>query len=287
MFRKSIMILLFIPFLIMACATTQTPLKKKLLTNSTPQFNGYITKIYKPIQPMYKPVESNFKLSISMVDLEIPKNSSTKKSTEYLEIAGNCKIEKLGDLLTWEYKLIEVTADGKTTTFKDLPVIGRILADKFGKIQETESMHPNFRDPNISPKKKDASIKWIHKASYYPLPTNPIRSGDPIVKIEYNVSEIDTELWKDFRIYNDGELIIDGWGFFNEKKVMVASINEIIDGTGDEVDVQFKINGYRLYDAETFQIVDGNLSVVILPNPSSNIKGSGKILIHQSAKLKK
>ena len=106
MFKKSIMILFFLPFLIMACATTQTPLQKKLLTNSTPQFNGYITKIYKPIQPMYKPVESNFKLSISMVDLEIPKNSSTKKSTEYLEIAGNCKIEKLGDLLTWEYKLI-------------------------------------------------------------------------------------------------------------------------------------------------------------------------------------
>jgi len=68
---------------------------------------------------------------------------------------------------------------------------------------------------------------------------------------------------------------------------MVASINKIVDETKDGVDVQIKINGYNLYDAETFQIVDGNLSVVILPNPSSNIKGSGKILIHRSAELKK
>jgi len=68
---------------------------------------------------------------------------------------------------------------------------------------------------------------------------------------------------------------------------MVASINKVIDITEDNTDWQVKINGYSLYDAETFQIVDGHLSLVILPNPSSNSKGSGKILIHQSAKLKK
>ena len=68
---------------------------------------------------------------------------------------------------------------------------------------------------------------------------------------------------------------------------MVASINKIVDETKDGVDVQIKINGYNLYDAETFQIVDGYLDIMLVSNPSSNIKGSGKILIHRSAKLKK
>ena len=290
MFRKSIIILFFLPFLIMACATTKTPLQKKLFTDSTPQFNGYISKIYEPIQPIYKPVESNFKLSIS-IDFAETKNSSTDKFTKYIEITGIYKIEKLGDLLTWEYKSINITVDGKTVTLKGSPAFCRILMDRFGNIQEIELMHPNFSVPNISPKKKSELINYfkiIHKITYPPLSTNTVRSGDPIVKIRaHNVSEIDTELRKDFRRYDGLEYIVNGWSFFNKKKVIVASINKIADETKDGIDMQIKINGYNLYDAETFQIVDGYLDIMLVSNPSSNIKGSGKILIHRSAKLKK
>jgi hypothetical protein len=291
MFRKSFIILLFIPFLIMACATTQTPLQKKLLINSTPHFNGYISKIYKPFQPMYRPVESNCKLSISM---EFPEttNSSTDKFTKYIEMTDSYKIEKLGDLLTWEHKYINITVDGKTVTLKGSPAFCRMLMDRFGNIQEVELMHPKFRVPNMYPTEQGefiSNLKSMHIIFYPPLPNNPVRSGDPIFKIFgiTSFSEIDTELRKDFRIYKDLEYIIDGWSFFNEKKVVVASIDKVMDITEGNVEWQIKINGYTLYDAETFQIVDGHLSLVILPNPSSNIESPGTIRIHQSAELKK
>ena len=289
MFRKSIMILLFIPFLIMACAATQTPLKKKLLTNSTPQFNGYITKIYQPIQPMYKPVESNFKASMS-INFAGNKNSSTEKFTISLKITGTYKIEKLGDLLTWEYKYINITADGKTSKLKGSPVLCRMLMDRFGKIQEIELMHPGLCVPNISQKKRDEIVgvfRSLHELFYPPLLMKPVRSGDPIAKI-YNVfSKINTELHKDFKLYHNLKYIINGWSFFNKSKIIVASIDEIVYITEGDFDFQSKIDGYRLYDAETFQIIDGNLLLVAVSNPSSKNKFSGRILIHQSAKLKK
>ena len=70
--------------------------------------------------------------------------------------------------------------------------------------------------------------------------------------------------------------------YCHRKKVIVTSVDKVINLVIDNVDIQMKMNGYNLFDSETFQIVDGNVLMVITSGPGDN-KMSGKILMHTSA----
>jgi hypothetical protein len=118
------------------------------------------------------------------------------------------------------------------------------------------------------------------------LPMDPVRSGDPITTIaKATFIEMMPELQGDIIMDDEIAYIIKGWSLFNAKKVIVASIDEVVTLEIDGIGIQVKFNGYNLYDSETFQVVDGNLLIVMTSAPSGDNKFSGKIFMHQSSKL--
>lgn len=323
MLKKTVIIYILV-FSIIACAPIRSPLEKRLENGDIPQFNEYISPMYVPIQPMYSPVTFDFNYSVAM-NISVTVQSSTQNQTEYFEITGSQKIAKLGDLLTRDLNVNKVSKGSDTISLNQLLEV-RMLTDKFGEVHEIEVTAPALIASNIEQKKIDefiASVRESMKGYATILPKNPVRSGDSIFKMDKSLwSKVMAEFGDNINIDNNFEYKIKGWSYFNKNKVIVASIDEIMNldvskmleanadlvaakaavdkaaanlaalGIDEPLGIEkliliMKISGYCLYDPESFQIVDGYTLVTVNTPPSEHIKISVKILIHQSAKLKK
>jgi len=285
MLRKSI-ILILLSFSMAACTATQSSLKKRLLIGWVPQFNEYISPMTVPVQPMYRPCVFKFKSEMA-ANFYVTENSSTEKVNQYIKMEGKCKIQKLGDMLTWDLIVNKVVTNNETIAPNHALVQARMLTDMFGKIQEIEATSPALSS-NIEQEKIDKFVKSMKqsiKKISAGLPENPVRSGDSIIKInKSSLLAMEPEFQNDIKM--DGEIayIIKGWSFFNGKKVIVASMYHVITTDIDGVEIQMIMNGYNLYDPKTFQVVEGYLLLVISPLSGGN-KFSGKLLFHQSSIL--
>lgn len=281
---KKLFLIFLLSLSIGACATTQSTLQKKMSIGGVPQFNEYISPITIPIQPMYSPAVINFKQEIA-TNFDVTENSSTKSMHSYVDIAGKYEIKKLGDMLTWDFVINKMTANGKKLSPNLALFEARLLTDEFGKIQEIETTSPALSsslDQEELAESVDAMKETLKQFSCS-LPKNPVRSGDTLMKIDNsNFLAMFSDDEGSVDMEGDLEQIIKGWGYFNEKKVIVTSVDKVINFKVDDFDLQLKFNGYCLLDPETFQVVDGYHSIVIISG-QGDIKVSGKMLIHTSA----
>ena len=205
-----------------ACTTTQSTLQRKLSIGGIPQFNEYISPMTVPIQPMYKPVVMDFKYEVA-INLNITENSSTTSVDQYFDMTGKYEIRRLGNLLTWDIVVKKLTTGGKTLSPNRAIIEARMLMDKFGKVQEIEATSPAF-GAKLDQVEKDEFINSMKKSVQqlsFSLPKNPVRSGDPLIKVPNNVL-IEMLSIDPGNIEGDLEHIIKGWGIFNEKKAMTA-----------------------------------------------------------------
>ena len=82
----------------------------------------------------------------------------------------------------------------------------------------------------------------------------------------------------------DLEYITQGWSRFQGKKVLVATIDESLNvSLARDGDLRVKVDGFYLFDAETFQIAKGDVLWVISPILPGNNRYRSKIRIHQSS----
>ena len=229
---KKIIIICILVFSISACTPFRHPLEKRLENGDIPQFNGYISPISVPIQPMYSPVTSDFNYSQAM-KISGNEGSKTFNETEYIEMTGRTKIAKLGDLLTWDLYVNKIIIGGETLSFPNHNWIEiRMLTDKFGEVREVEITSPALIAANMKKKEMDEFIASISESMNLftgVFPKNPVRSGDYIFKADKSfilkqLSKIGVN-----HIDNEFKYIIKGWGYLNNNKVIVASINEIMN----------------------------------------------------------
>lgn len=286
MLRKSI-ILILLSFSMVACTATQSSLKKRLLIGGLPQFNEYISPMTVPVQPMYRPCVLKFKYEMA-INFYISENSSTKNVDQYFKMVGKYQIQKLGDMLTWDLIVNKLITNGETIAPNRALIEARMLTDIFGRIQEIEATSPALSS-NMEQKKIDEfinSMKQSIKKISVGLPEKPVRSGDSIIKINKNsFLDMVPEFQNNIKMDDEIAYIIKGWSFFNGRKIIVASMDEVITTDIDGVGIQMKMNGYNLYNPKTFQVVDGYLLMVITTDLSGGNNFSGKLLLHQSSTL--
>ena len=257
---------LIVAFFIFSCSPIKTPLEQKLLDGEMPSFNSYISPITVPIQPEYSPVKANFTYSIATF-MSITENNQVKNKSEYLKMTGKTKISNIADQLVWDIDINTVVSEGKTVSPKQSLASLRLLTDKYGKMNEIELSSPALIAANVDHKEIDEFLKTIRSSMETfgsILPNTPVNSGDPITKIDKNTMlKILEEDAQNINMENDLKYIIDGWSVFNDKKVIVASIDQNFSiEMKNNVNLNFYMKGYNLFDSDTFQVIDGNLLII-------------------------
>lgn len=289
--KNKLLLFLLMVILLTACQALEPPLKKRLLYGGAPIFEGYITPISVPIQPMYKPVSIKTELSQATYTKTI-KNSSIEETFESVEYFGETKISSLGDMLLWDGKITKIIINGKTTA-PDIPLMEmRMLSDSYGKFKEVEMSSPALSKANVDQEAIDNyldAFKKMMKKSYPHLPDKPVRSGDYFQKIDTSFfADVYNAMFPDDPIPKiDGDAlgsIIKGWGYYNEKKVVVASMDERFHiGFPPGPTFQIKMNGYTLIDPETFQAIYAEILFIL----SMKDKMTGKVFVRTKQLLGK
>lgn len=223
------------------------------------------------------------------LNFNLVKKPSTKKIvTDYTFVEGKCKIAKLGEMLTWEMIVDKMLLKGKTIS-PSLPLIeARILTDKHGVIKEVEASSPSLA-PKADQKVIDEFVESMKDSVKRPcisLPMSPVHTGDVITKISKDTFLKMMPLIKANYTMNDEiAYIVQGWSYYKNKKVIVATINETITVELKGIDLQMKFNGYNLFDSETFQILDGYCLLLFNTSDFEGIRISGKILLHHNSEI--
>ena len=283
--NRNLIIFSAIIIFIAACQSTHPPIQKF----GVPKYNEYITPISVPFQPEYTSVSTRFKMSVTM-DLSIIDKSLAKNKTENIEMVGSAKISKLADFLTWEVNVKKLVTNGKTISPNKSLVAARIFTDKFGKVHDLELSSPALLGSNVDQKEIDNFIKSMRqsmKSFGAVLSEKPVITGDPITKIDKTIlSKMIEEIGSNSPIDNDIECIVKGWGMFNKKRVIVASVDDEINiEIKKNENLQIRLNGYSLFDPDSFQVVDSGLLIVMNTQSSKENSFSIKILMQYSASL--
>ena len=292
---RNLFIFLVPTILLASCA--QPPLQKQLLTGDIPQFQGYISPISAPIQPVIAPVEAESVATVAMV-FNVTEGSTTSKINKCYKTTIKYQIKREDDSLVWsfaEWKVYELKPGDRSVLLYQFPAdyrAYRVIMDKFGEIQEIESPRSQF-DETISAESmalaEAALPETPLKESSLIFSRGPVVSGDSIFEqCQTTIGEMIPAFSESVDAETDIDIdyIIKGWSYFNGKKVIVTAIDEVVNAViEDELELQLKINGYKLFDIETYQVIDGYCLAVINSTPSSGIKFSGRILTHDSARL--
>jgi hypothetical protein len=162
----------------------------------------------------------------------------------------------------------------------------QILTDKQGKVKEIELAAPALSKSNLN----DADIeKYIDQTmqSVAFLASGPLRTGDVITELKGNVlPDKLMNLLKETRMNPVFEYRVKGWSTHKDRKVIVAALHENYADLSDksrQVSIEIKMNGYNLYDSETYQVIKGVRLLEISQTSRSGNKYQQKILFHQSA----
>ena len=268
--KRTLLVLLIGMCFLSSCAS---PLKKQLLSNEVPTFGGPITPISIPIQPEYKPSKIKIDSKIALVfDITTYTGSSPKKnyaSEEEWSESWTSHATKLGDMLTWDLKMVEYTENFRTTR-PNIPLAEiKILTDKRGSIKEHEILLPFFEQPQIRSKMGDKEIENLKKEMKNALDFSPALSQTPVVtgSILYT-----TNVFEAFKAKTGIDLlsnkekpnsIVKGWGYFEGRKVIISSMDYVFEIS--EKDQKFKtlMKGYSLWDADTYMPVKGEVLINI------------------------
>jgi len=276
--KRYILALLICMFSLASCAS---PLKKSLVNEEIPQFNGSVTPITIPIQLEYKPVKSKINISMAFDYNLILNTGSGKKSHLLSESETSMKlisdIKKLGDMLIWNMKVIEYTENNNAHK-PHIPIAEfTLLTDKYGDIKESEISLPFFEQPQVRSKigeKEFENMKKEIKESLQlssTLPNTPVITGDYFIKTRAFESLLTDSFFNlsGKEIPEEPASIVKGWAYYDDRKVLVSSIDHtsstdaffnkyIVD---DRMKLQMQVKGYNLSDAETLMLCRGEIFV--------------------------
>ena len=285
---KTVWSILLVCACLTACASQEPVLIGSLLGGGIPLFTQPVEPILDPIQPCYKPTAVHFTYAMAMY-AQVGAGASPREAVRYFEMTGENHIAQLGDLLTWNMRVKKMVSAGETIAPGPDLIEARILMDRFGTILDIEIASP-ATDAAGARHRQAAALIASTKAALEKfgafLPQHPIRSGDAIVKIDRGTfGDLLAGFTADVKLNKDLEYITQGWSRFQGKKVLVAAIDESLTvALARDADLRVKVDGFYLFDAETFQIVDGDVLWVIAPQHPGGGQYHSKIRIHQSAK---
>jgi hypothetical protein len=259
-----------------------------LLAGGVPRFAQPVEPILAPIQPRYKPTSVHFTYAMAMY-AQVGNAPTPREALRYFEMAGENHITKLGDLLSWHMRVKRMVAAGETIAPGPDLIEARLLMDRFGTILDIEIASPVTDAPGPKHQAATALIMStkaaLQKVGTF-LPRHPIRSGDAIVKIDRSTfGDLLAGFKAHVKLTKDLEYILLGWSRFQGKRVLVAAIDERLNvALARDADLWVKVDGYYLFDAETFQIVNGDVLWVIAPQHPSDKPYYSKIRIHQTSR---
>ena len=264
---KSYTILLLVPsfFFITCCAATLNPLHQKLLTDPLPRFEGLISPISIPIRAQYKPVTMT-SVGKSGILINIEQQASSQTIFLYSEMTFETKVSPLGDMLLWDERMEQIWSFNGRKVDSGTSILDiKRLTDKFGRVQVLEVSGPGLSTLSNEEHKKLADI--IGLANSQPkkygcvLREAAICSGDTIAVLSMETI-LNTIGDSSLKLVSPADIkyVIQGWGWSNSKKVIVATVDEIIAMRyAREFSVPMMVDGYALFDPDTFQILEQHL----------------------------
>ena len=292
--KKSPLIFILI-FSIVSCKTMQ-PLEKELQENLIPKYQEQISPIITPINAEYRSTTFDFNRT-GVIKISASKDGKIINDTEYLKINGRSKIEELGDKLIWNINVTSLVQNKQYITH-NLPILSvRLLTNKRGKIEQIETSTPalvasNIDKDTINKIKNILEESW--KSYHHSLPEQPLISGDVIAKItNTEFEEMFNEFSDDTTVAGNAEFVVDGWGYYNNSKVIVASVDKIldvkarlVDPIGHELKMKIKIIGYSLIDSQTFIALFTKFLISLNTQPDEIINLSLQIAWEEVIKIK-
>jgi hypothetical protein len=121
------------------------------------------------------------------------------------------------------------------------------------------------------------------------LPEGPIRNGDVITKFKGGVLP-DTlmDVSRGGNTQRDLEYRLQGWSYFNQRKVVVAAAHEAFTaeiGPSKNILFDVRLDGYNLYDFETFQLISGERLITVTNNPRYKNPFVYRVFVRQSSEI--
>lgn len=269
-FKRCVFItcLFFLPVLLISCAS---PLKRKLTGDKKIYFRGSVTPVNEPVQLTYKPVKAKFKsLSVDLARVD------NREISHEPSIYGYYHVTRFGDQLLWNIKVTKMEMGDKSFSSLIPLVDARLLTDNHGNTIKLELALPYFERSKMG---KTAYYNLYHyvkrniinqlSKSY---PRKPVRSGDLIHCL--SVREITEMLTQDFKTpkpdsdtrgIRDINYTIDGWGNYEGKKALIASVDDelYIEYPNHHRRFKFEVNGYIILNETTFHHVKVEIKVAI------------------------
>ena len=269
-FRRYVFLtcLFFLPVILISCAS---PLKRKLTSDQKINYRGSIIPVNDPVQLMYKPVKAKFKI-LSVVLARVENREISQEPSIY----GYYHVTRFGDQLLWNIKVTKMEMGDQSFSSLIPLVDARLLTDHHGNTVKLELALPYFDKSKMG---KPAYYKLYHNVkrnithqfskSY---PRKPVRSGDLIHC--FSDREIKEMLAQAFitpkpdsgtRGIRDINYTIDGWGNYEGKQVLIASVDDelYIEYPNHHRRFKFKVNGYIILNKSTYHHVKVEIKVAI------------------------
>ncbi|MFC1882172.1 hypothetical protein ACFL2S_11830 [Thermodesulfobacteriota bacterium] len=300
--KRFFFIMIILPLLLTSCAS---PLKQKFISEKEPKFEGPVSPITIPIQFEYKPARSNWKYETI---IQIGKNTAESRMSGNFNISAlgdllvwNITVLKLKiGTKTTAHNLPIIDARMLTDKFGVTREFEMSLPSvKNSKLSDKERQ------------KIRAGFKKNVKQLMSDFPTSPIQSGDvirnlldkedlkklisPFLVLPATIQDAVDVLRAEEEAAATGDapppsppravaeaivtvgikeinLILKGWCYHENRKTILASVDEWRSEENQELMVNAKFVGYVLYDPTTFQTVKGELLITVNAFDSSTNK---------------
>lgn len=204
-----------------------------------PDLIGTILPIRIPIEAEYRPVKAEFTLT-TILTSSFFENNQRSKSTEKSKTQGDLQITSSGQNLIWEINVKKIVTDNETFSPR-LPLGNiRLLTDNTGNLINHEASFPFLATDKRWKKIHDDFTKSLNEiitnVVSRPL-KSPVVSGDVLCKYNtfFQLSEdlkkvpIIDVLLHAMKDNQNNNIIVDGWAYYDNAKVIVASYNQDLE----------------------------------------------------------
>jgi hypothetical protein len=270
-----------------SCSTPRPDLKTDVMSGKIPRYDGLIKPIREPFTPRYAPCKGTFTHSLVKY-ARYPDQNVLRELVQELEITGSYDVRPMGEFLVrhihFEKLVIDEQAYDPVVTLLET----RTVMDARGHIQNMEFSAPALSRSNID--RADVE-KYMQESirSTTVLPEGPIGNGEVVTKFTGGIlPEPLMKLGRQGRTDMALEYRLDGWSRFNNRKVVVASAHEAFTAEIDKArNILFdvRLDGYNLYDFDTFQLLSGVRLITISNHPQAPNPFEYRMLVRQSAEI--
>ena len=272
---------------ISACASAPPEPKKNRLAGEIPRYDGVVKPIREPLFPRYAPCKGKFVHSLTKY-AKYPDQNTIKEMVQDLEITGSYDVQSMGEFLVRQVHFEALVVD-KQTYAPGMPLLQtRAIIDRRGHVKKIEFSAPALRRSNIDIEDME---KYMEESirSMTVLPEGPIRNGDVITKFKGGVlPDILMDASRGGNTQRDLEYRLQGWSYFNQRKVVVAAAHEAFTaeiGPSKSILFDVRLDGYNLYDFETFQLISGERLITVTNNPRYKNPFVYRVFVRQSSEI--